>query len=129
MAPQQVEKIEFAPGNGRGSEAANPLDVVKGRAADRARLHKNDKVGKVAKLQKKTPKVLKSLDAKLKSAPVAAGTAGRARRRGIVREAWVLRRQCILLTFGLAERMHSQRNHDATTAEERFAGTAGAILP
>ena len=37
MAPQQVEKIEFAPGNGMVPEAANPLDVVSGRAADRAR--------------------------------------------------------------------------------------------
>jgi hypothetical protein len=48
MAPQQVEKIEFAPGNGMVPEAANPLDVVKGRAADRARPRKNDKVAKVA---------------------------------------------------------------------------------
>src|SRR5277367_3103401 len=48
MAPQQVEKIEFAPGNGRVPEAANPQDVVSGRAADRARLRKNDKVAKVA---------------------------------------------------------------------------------
>jgi len=48
MAPQQVEKIEFAPGNGRGSEAANPQDVVSGRAADRARLRENDKVANVA---------------------------------------------------------------------------------
>ena len=48
MAPQQVEKIGFAPGNGRGSEAANPQDVVDGRAADRARIRKNDKVAKVA---------------------------------------------------------------------------------
>ncbi len=82
MAPQQVEKIESAPGNGMVPEAANPLDVVNGRAADRARFRKNDKV---AKLQKKAPKALKSLDAKLKSAPVAAGDAGRARWRGIVR--------------------------------------------
>jgi hypothetical protein len=79
MAPQQVEKVEFVPGNGMVPGAANPLDVVKGRAADRARLHKNEK------LQKKAPKILKSLDAKLKSAPVAAGDAGRARWRGIVR--------------------------------------------
>jgi hypothetical protein len=70
MAPQQVEKIEFAPGNGRGSEAANPLDVVKG-----ARLTVRDSTG-MTKLQKKAPMVLKSLDAKLKSAPVAAGTLG-----------------------------------------------------
>src|SRR5271168_5081956 len=43
---------------------------------------------RLQKLQKKAPKVLKSLDAKLKSAPVAAGNAGRARWPGIVREAW-----------------------------------------
>src|SRR5271163_5113502 len=48
MAPQQVEKIESGPGNGRGSEVANPQDVVDGHAADRARLRKNDKVAKVA---------------------------------------------------------------------------------
>jgi len=42
---------------------------------------------KLQKLQKKAPKVLKSLDAKLKSAPVAAGDAGRVRWRGIVRAA------------------------------------------
>jgi hypothetical protein len=62
----------------------NPLDVVSGRAADRARLRKNDKVAKVA--AEKGAQGLKSLDAKLKSAPVAAGNAGRARWRGIVRE-------------------------------------------
>ena len=49
MAPQQVEKIEFAPGNGTVPEATNPLDVVKGRAADRARLRKNDKLQKLQK--------------------------------------------------------------------------------
>ena len=38
MAPQRLEKIESAPGNGMGSEASNPQDVVHGRAADRARL-------------------------------------------------------------------------------------------
>lgn len=48
MAPQRLEKIESAPGNGMGSEASNPQDVVHGRAADRARLRKNDKVAKVA---------------------------------------------------------------------------------
>jgi hypothetical protein len=47
MAPQQIEKIEFAPGNGRGSEAADPQDVVNGRAAtlrDSARMTKLQKV-------------------------------------------------------------------------------------
>jgi hypothetical protein len=38
MAPQRLEKIESAPGNGMGSEASNPQDVVHGRAAGRARL-------------------------------------------------------------------------------------------
>ena len=46
MAPQRLEKIESRPGNGMGSEASNPQDVVHGRAADRARLRltsrKND---------------------------------------------------------------------------------------
>ena len=27
MAPQRLEKIESAPGNGMGSEASNPQDV------------------------------------------------------------------------------------------------------
>jgi hypothetical protein len=47
MAPQQLEKIESGPGNGMGSEASNPQDVVHGRV-DRARLRltsrENDKV-------------------------------------------------------------------------------------
>jgi hypothetical protein len=30
MAPQQLEKIESAPGNGMGSDASNPQDVVNG---------------------------------------------------------------------------------------------------
>jgi hypothetical protein len=51
MAPQRLEKIESAPGNGMGSEASNPQDVG---LADRARLRltsrKNDKV-EVGKLQ------------------------------------------------------------------------------
>jgi hypothetical protein len=38
MAPQRLEKIESAPGNGMGSEASNLQDLVRGRAADRARL-------------------------------------------------------------------------------------------
>jgi hypothetical protein len=38
MAPQRLEKIESAPGNGMASEAANPQDVVHRRVADRARL-------------------------------------------------------------------------------------------
>ena len=73
MAPQRLEKIESAPGNGMGSEASNPQDLVHRHAADLARLRltsrKNDKVegDKVAKLQKKAPDALKSLDTELKS--------------------------------------------------------------
>jgi hypothetical protein len=37
MAPQRLEKIESAPGNGRVSDASNTQDVVLGRAADRVR--------------------------------------------------------------------------------------------
>jgi hypothetical protein len=37
MAPQRLEKIESAPGNGMGSEASNLQDLVRARA-DRARL-------------------------------------------------------------------------------------------
>ena len=74
MAPQRLEKIESAPGIGMVSEASNPQDLVRGRAADRARLRltsrQNEKVAKVVKLQKKAPNALKSLDAELKSAPV-----------------------------------------------------------
>ena len=35
MAPQRLEKIKSAPGNGMVSEASNPQDVVHGRAAVR----------------------------------------------------------------------------------------------
>jgi hypothetical protein len=67
MAPQRLEKIESAPGNGMGSEASNLQDVVRGRA-DRARLRPTSREnGKVA--EKGAPKVLKSFDAKRKSAP------------------------------------------------------------
>ena len=38
MAPQRLEKIGSAPGNGMASEASNPQDLVRGRTADRARL-------------------------------------------------------------------------------------------
>ena len=38
MAPQRLEKIESAPGNGMVSEASNPQHLVRGRAADRAPL-------------------------------------------------------------------------------------------
>ncbi len=71
MAAQRLEKIESAPGIGMVSEASNPQDVVHGRAADRARLRLTSRQDeKAAKLQKKAPNALKSLDAELKSAPV-----------------------------------------------------------
>jgi hypothetical protein len=38
MAPQRLENIESAPGNGMVPEDSNPQDVVHGRAAGRARL-------------------------------------------------------------------------------------------
>jgi hypothetical protein len=47
MAPQQLEKIESGPGNGMGSEASNPQDVLDGRAADR-RWKRRDGVGNAA---------------------------------------------------------------------------------
>jgi hypothetical protein len=36
MAPQRIENIESAPGNGSVSEASKPQDVVHGRGAHRA---------------------------------------------------------------------------------------------
>jgi|SRR5580693_8777977 hypothetical protein len=71
MAPQRLEKIESAPGNGMGSEASNLQDLVRHGAADRASLRPtNRESDEVVKLQvaKKAPNALKLLDAKLKSA-------------------------------------------------------------
>jgi hypothetical protein len=73
MAPQRLEKIESAPENGMGSEAADPQDLVRrltmrGSGSRTSRMTKI-RVREVAKLQKKAPNALKSLDAKLKSAP------------------------------------------------------------
>ena len=65
MAPQRLEKIVSAPGNGMASEASNLQDLVHGRADLRLRLRSREN-DKVAKLQKKAPNVLKSLDAELK---------------------------------------------------------------
>jgi hypothetical protein len=48
MAPQRLEKIESAPGNGMGSEASDPQHLVRGRAADRARLPTSRKNHEVA---------------------------------------------------------------------------------
>ena len=44
MAPQRLEMIESAPGNGMGSEASDPQDLVCRRAADVLRLtsHEDD---------------------------------------------------------------------------------------
>jgi hypothetical protein len=33
MAPQRLEKIDFAPGVGMGSEASNPQDLVRASGA------------------------------------------------------------------------------------------------
>jgi hypothetical protein len=38
MAPQPIEKIKSAPGNGMGSVNSNLQHLVRSRAADRARL-------------------------------------------------------------------------------------------
>ena len=52
MAPQRLEKIESASGNGMGSVASNLQDLVHGRAADRAglrfRSRENEQSCKVA---------------------------------------------------------------------------------
>src|SRR5580704_9213623 len=81
MAAQRLEKIESAPGNGRGSEAANLLDLVHGRdrpcATPDGPPERRSCFG--AMLQKKAPNDLKSLDAELKSAHALRGAAGRAR--------------------------------------------------
>jgi len=48
MAPQRLEKIESAPGNGMGSEASNPQDLgLKACAADRAAEDRLDPAGDV----------------------------------------------------------------------------------
>jgi hypothetical protein len=67
MAPQRLEKIESAPGNGMGSGASNLQHLVRGRAADRARVQSTSRES--YEVQKKAPNDLKSLDAELKSAP------------------------------------------------------------
>ena len=69
MAPQRLEKIKSAPGNvGLGSLGP----TTSGMAADRARLGQpsleNDEIP-VWEVAEKAPNALKSLDAKLKSAP------------------------------------------------------------
>ena len=140
MAPQRLEKIESAPGNGMGSEASNPQDLVHGRATDRARLRltnrKNDKVGK---LQKKAPKALKSLDAELKSAPVPRGSAGRApfagrRLRTVGRPTLAPRRLSHRKSNGSHDgegnfpACKALKNHE-TAKESRFAARTLRFLP
>ena len=55
MAPQRLEKIESAPGNGMVSEALNPQDVVHGRAADRAQLRLTSRENDEAKFSVSQP--------------------------------------------------------------------------
>src|SRR5271155_4708711 len=74
MAPQRLEKIESAPGNGMGSEASDLQHLVRERVADGGRL------GSCGKLQKKAPNALKSRDAELKSAPSSGASKGRQER-------------------------------------------------
>ena len=69
MAPQQLEKIESAPGNGMVSEASKPQDMVPGRAADRAlRLTKGWDGSGGARETFPACKPLKSLKMELESA-------------------------------------------------------------
>jgi hypothetical protein len=73
MAPQRLEKIESAPGNGMASEASDPQHLVRrptvrGSGSRASRMTRS----RFGKLQKKAPNALKSLDAKLKSAPALA---------------------------------------------------------
>jgi len=63
MAPQRLEKIESAPGNGMGSEASNLHDLVHGRALT---VDSGRRAARMTKLQKKAPNALNSLDAELK---------------------------------------------------------------
>ena len=65
-APQGLEKIESAPGNGSVSEASSHKIWYTGARLTVRNSGKNDKA---AELQKKAPNALKSPDAELKSAP------------------------------------------------------------
>jgi hypothetical protein len=70
MAPQRLEKIESAPGNGMVSEALNPQDVVHGRAADRARLRLASRQNDEAKFSVSQPlEIAKSREGISESAP------------------------------------------------------------
>jgi hypothetical protein len=60
MAPQRLEKIESAPGNGMGSDASNLQHLVHARVPDRGQL------GSFEVAEKGAPNALKSFDAKLK---------------------------------------------------------------
>ena len=48
MAPQRLEKIESAVGNGMGSDASNLPHLVHGRVADRGQLGSDKVAGKGA---------------------------------------------------------------------------------
>jgi hypothetical protein len=70
MAPQRLEKIESAPGNGMVSEALNPQDVVHGRAADRVRLRLASRESDEAKFSVSQPReIAQSREEILESAP------------------------------------------------------------
>ena len=70
MAPQRLEKIKSAPGNGMGSEASNPQDVVLGRAADRARLRLTTRGNDEAKFSASQPvEIAQSREGISESAP------------------------------------------------------------
>jgi hypothetical protein len=114
MAPQRLEKIESAPGNGMGSEALNPQDVVHGRAADGARLRlasrENDER---APLQRKAPKALISLDAELKSAPRRDGPSRASKARGAEPRGWPGR---AWTSPAMTERSIVRRSHSCSSS-------------
>jgi hypothetical protein len=66
MAPQRLEKIESAPGNGMGSVTSKLQHLVLGRGLT---VRASRQAARMPKLQKMAPNALKSLDAELKSAP------------------------------------------------------------
>jgi hypothetical protein len=70
MAPQRLEKIESAPGNGMGSGTLNPQDVVHRRAADRARLRLASRENDEAKFSVSQPvEIAQSREGISESAP------------------------------------------------------------
>ena len=63
MAPQRLEKIESAPGNGMARKRRTYKMWYSGACLT---VRDSGRAARMAKLQKKAPKTLKSLDAKLK---------------------------------------------------------------